>query len=182
MWNIEDVKTNHISSLVVWVYQLQGKLRNALYYFVVKEVKCWECVSFQVPIQIFVENIKDREAERRRGGIWNCFQTSINTYKPETNNLQSQVRLWLHRTYRTLPLVCAQTLVTDQGYELLCCVVLLLMTNILFLLFPLLISNTWTVALLVNTSQNSRKTENIPYGQLSAKLPFILSPSHLVIW
>ena len=181
MWNIEDVKTNHISSLVVWVYQLQGKLRNALYYFVVKEVKCWECVSFQVPIQIFVENIKDREAERRRGGIWNCFQTSINTYKPETNNLQSQVRQWIHRTYCTLPLVCAQTLVTDQGYELLCCC-LLLMTNILFLLFPLLISNTWTVALLVNTFQNSRKTENIPYGQLSAKLPFILSPSHLVIW
>ena len=92
--------------LVLQVYQSQGKWRNALYYFVVKEVKCCECVSFQVPIQIFVENIKDREAERRRGGIWNCFQTSINTYKPETNNLQSQVRPWLLYLLYTAACLC----------------------------------------------------------------------------
>ena len=147
-WRCKSKNKSYI--LVLQVYQSQGKWRNALYYFVVKEVKCCECVSFQVPIQIFVENIKDREAERRRGGIWNCFQTSINTYKPETNNLQSQVRLWLLYLPYTVACLC-----TNASYwsRLRCVAVLLLMTNILFLLFPILISNsnTWTVVLLVNT-------------------------------
>ena len=154
-WRCKSKNKSYI--LVLQVYQSQGKWRNALYYFVVKEVKCCECVSFQVPIQIFVENIKDREAERRRGGIWNCFQTSINTYKPETNNLQSQFRPWLLYVRYTAACLC-----TNASYwsRLRCVAVLLLMTNILFLLFPILISNsnTWTVVLLVNTTQNSRKT------------------------
>ena len=31
-------------------------------------------------------------------------------------------------------------------------------------------------------TQSKCKKRNIPYGQLSAKLPVILSPSHLIIW